>query len=388
MQKLWLKFKKSGLFLAFVVVLSVAFLINLLPGLVSLASRTALISTKVNLTKSVDIISCFKKENNNFNKTDLKIGKNSDKNNQTDNNQDDSSVKGEIIRKQYEVLPSKKFIHIGNNAFVSNSTRLPNEVILKANNTKPSFKMEFTKEPQVLIYHTHTTECYETEEKYEYDKNLPTRSRDTKINVVGVGDEIVKQLENRGIKTIHDTKIYDDPAYSGAYDRTNAMIVSYLKKYPKIRVVLDIHRDSITDNNKKRIAPITTIKGKKVAQIMIISGCDNGSNHYKNYEKNLSFACALQKQIASDFPKMARPVSFKYKHYNQSLSPGALLVEIGSQANSVAEAREAGANFGSSLASLLIKMQIEEKAKASINSSSVLKNSKKPTKKKQKRTEK
>ena len=268
-----------------------------------------------------------------------------------------------IIRRCYEPLNSSKFVNLQGTAFIRNMTKLPNDVILRANSKKPSFNLEKTNEPQVLIYHTHTTECYEPSEKGEYDINVPTRSKDSALNVVGVGEEIVKQLEVRGIKTIHDTKIYDDPAYSGAYDRTNTMINRVLKQNKNIKVILDIHRDSIVTPQKERVAPVTTINGQKVAQLMLISGCDNGSNHYKTYEKNLSFACALEKQIEKDFPKLTRPVSFKYKHYNQSLSPGALLVEIGSQANSIQEAKLCGMYFGTSLCNLLLKLQVPSSAR-------------------------
>ena len=135
------------------------------------------------------------------------------------------------------------------------------------------------------------------------------------------------------------------------------MIVDQLKKHPKIKVLLDIHRDSIVNDKKQRVAPVAEINGKKTAQIMIISGCDNGTNHYRSYNKNLAFACALQKQLEKDYKNITRPLSFKYKHYNQSLSPGALLVEVGSQANSTEEAHNAGICFGNSLSNLLLKTQ-------------------------------
>lgn len=340
-------------------------LFKLIPSLAVAVEKLAIVSTKLNATKQGNLISCLKEispkkssSNQNF-----KIDKEKIENKKQKEQKQLQGEINQIIRKQYEPLNSKKFVNIGNSAFVYNMTKLSNDVVLKANKRMPDFKLENTKKPQVLIYHTHTTECYEKEEAEFYDKNKPTRSKDSKLNVVGVGQQIKKQLELRGINVIHETKIFDDPAYTGAYDRTNAMILSTLKKNPQIKVILDVHRDAITNEQKQRVAPTTTINGEKVAQVMIISGCDNGTNHYKNFEKNLSFACVLQRQLETDFPKITRPVSFKYKHYNQSLSSGALLVEVGSQANSAKEANLAGIYFGVSLANTLLKQMNTSKIK-------------------------
>ena len=334
-------------------------------------NRLAIVSTKINTVKDADIIGCFKSFNQingnvkDYRDFNLQKKKNRKKNEAERNINDfkedfaDDAASCEILRKQYEASNDKHFVNIGGTSYVRNMTNLPNDVIARCNSKKPNFVLEETNEPQVLIYHTHTTESYEPTETNTYDRQRPTRSKDSKINVVGVGDEITKQLKARGIGVIHDTKIYDDPAYSGAYDRTNIMIKNTMKKHPKIKVLLDIHRDSITTEQKKRIAPVTVINNQKVAQVMIISGCDNGANHFKTYEKNLSFACFLQKQIESDFKHLTRPTSFKYKNYNQSLSEGALLVEVGSQANSAQEAQLAGRYFGTSLANALLKIKVK-----------------------------
>ena len=365
MRKFFLNKKKIlfGLFI-FLFVISII-LINTIPAIGNNLSRLAIFSTKIKLNKNVDIVNCFKMINCNFSETDYENSKEEEKSivvnkkKEETNKKNIEAVEGkcEILRKQYKPLNNPKTINIQGNAFVKNMTSLPNSVVLQANSEKPYFKLQKTNEPQVLIYHTHTTECYEKEEKDKFNPQTPTRSKDFRLNVVGVGEEIVKQLQVKGIKAVHVKTIYDDPAYSGAYDRTNAMIVEQLKKHPKIKVVLDIHRDSIVNDKKQRVAPVVEINGKKTAQIMIISGCDNGTNHYKSYKKNLAFACALQKQLEKDYKNITRPVSFKYKHYNQSLSPGALLIEIGSQANSKEEAHNAGMFFGSSLSNLLLKTQ-------------------------------
>ncbi len=264
---------------------------------------------------------------------------------------------GPIIRKHYEAGSTEQYVNIGNSAFVRNMTKLPNQVIIDANNSKPAFTLTKGSEPQVLIYHTHTTESYELKEKDYYAANSPIRSKNTNMSVVRVGDEITKCLEQAGIGVIHDTTIHDDPAYKGAYDRSRQTMRKALEKYPSIKVALDVHRDAIANDKGERYAPIANINGRNASQIMIISGCDNGTMNYPNYTQNLAFACLLQRQLETDYPSLTRPASFKYKYYNQSLTPGTLLVEFGGHANSVNEAIYAGWLFGKSLVNALATIQ-------------------------------
>lgn len=264
---------------------------------------------------------------------------------------------GPIIRKHYEAGSTEQYVNIGNSAFVRNMTKLPNQVIIDANNSKPAFTLTKGSEPQVLIYHTHTTESYELKEKDYYAANSPIRSKNTNTSVVRVGDEITKCLEQAGIGVIHDTTIHDDPAYKGAYDRSQQTMRKALEKYPSIKVALDVHRDAIANDKGERYAPIANINGRNASQIMIISGCDNGTMNYPNYTQNLAFACLLQRQLETDYPSLTRPASFKYKYYNQSLTPGTLLVEFGGHANSVNEAIYAGWLFGKSLVNALATIQ-------------------------------
>lgn len=386
LKKLFLKYGKSKTIVGGPLIILVGILIFVLvPSLARALNKVAVFSTKINFLKNVGFKDCFKQtehDQRNFNALP-----HSKETPVVENKEPQEEEKGPIVRRQFEPLKSNKFVNIGGTAFVRNMTSLSNNVIINANKRKPPFNITTTTKPQVLIYHTHTTECYEAVEKDSYEKKVPTRSKDSNLNVVGVGNEIVKQLEVRGIKTIHDTKIYDDPAYSGAYDRTNTMIQKTLRENPDIKVVLDIHRDSMTNKEKQRIAPVTTVNGKKVAQLMIISGCDNGTGNYKTYEKNLTFACGLENQIEKDFPKLTRPVSFKYKHYNQSLSPGALLVEVGSQANSVEEAKLCGTYFGTSLANYLIKSRVlaDSNPKTNLQNKPVVQKNQQPKKKRTKK---
>ena len=74
-------------------------------------------------------------------------------------------------------------------------------------------------EPVVLIYHTHSTECYNPVDNGKFSTEYPERNEDIALNVVRVGEEIAAVLRARGIGVIHDTTIYDT-VYTGAYDKS------------------------------------------------------------------------------------------------------------------------------------------------------------------------
>ncbi len=256
---------------------------------------------------------------------------------------------GPIVRKTYTPGTTDDYINISGNAYVRNMTNLPNETVVQAIHTPPAFTLDKGSEPQVLIMHTHTTETYELAARDFYDNRYNARSRDQSRNVVRVGDEIAKKLEEAGIGVIHDKTEHDYPSYNGAYDRSRTTVQNILAQNPSIKVVLDIHRDAISDDSGVHYAPVANINGKNAAQVMIISGCDDGTMNYPNYLQNLSFASLLQQNLENDHPGLTRPVSFKYKFYNQDLTTGSLLLEVGAFANSLEEAIYAGQLIGESL---------------------------------------
>ncbi|MDD6489621.1 MAG: stage II sporulation protein P, partial [Clostridia bacterium] len=172
-------------------------------------------------------------------------------------------------------------------------------------------------------------------------------------NVCAVGDEIAKQLNNSGITTIHDKTQHDNPSYSGAYDRSLETINSYLEKYPSIKVVLDIHRDGIgTDTEKSK--PVFTVNGKKAAQIMILSGYNyDDSDEFKDWKYNLRFALQIQSTSEKMYPNMVRPLYFADFMYNMNVNTGSLLIEVGSDSNTLEEARYSGYLLGKVLVKVL-----------------------------------
>ncbi|MFR8011873.1 MAG: stage II sporulation protein P [Clostridia bacterium] len=214
--------------------------------------------------------------------------------------------------------------------------------------------------PHILIFHTHTTESYMLLDRDTYSDAYITRSDDPKRNMVRVGDEICDQLEKAGFAVIHDTNIYDS-TYSGAYYRSEDQIDKYMEQYPEIQVILDIHRDAIKQSDGTMVAPTAVIDGKKAAQIMIISGCqEKDITDFPDWEYNLRFAVQLQKYCQEMFPGLVRPLFFCAREYNMHKSRCSLLIEMGSDANTLDEAAYSGRMLGKALAALLENYVVKE----------------------------
>ncbi len=212
-------------------------------------------------------------------------------------------------------------------------------------------------EPSVLIFHTHTTETYQILDRGYYQQGFLTRTNDIGRNMVRVGQAIVQQIEQAGFTVIHDTSIYDS-TYTGAYGKSRAGVEKYLKENPSIKIVLDIHRDAIQRSDGTKIKATAEIEGKKAAQIMIISGCQEEGNpveNFPNWEKNLVFAVHLQKQLEDLFPGITRPLYFSPRKYNMDLTECSLLVEVGTDANTLEEAVYTGKCLGKAISEMLKK---------------------------------
>ncbi|MCR4925537.1 MAG: stage II sporulation protein P [Clostridiales bacterium] len=213
-------------------------------------------------------------------------------------------------------------------------------------------KIEDKAQPTILIYHTHTTESYQPLDCGFFSKSIASRNGNNALNVVRVGDEITKQLEKAGYKVIHDKNTYDT-TYSGAYYRSEERVRKYLEEYPSIKITLDIHRDAI-NSSTTMLKPTAVINGKKAAQIMIISGCEeNGVVNFPDWKYNLKFALQLQKNMQETFPGLCRPLFFCDRVYNMNVNHCSLLIEIGTNANTLDEAAYSGRLLGVSLGKML-----------------------------------
>ena len=203
--------------------------------------------------------------------------------------------------------------------------------------------------PLVLIIHTHTTEAFMAEGATHYiDNGEIARSSDPDENMIAVGAEFARVLEKNGIKTIHCTVVHDDESYRLSYQRSAETIAKYLKEYPSIQYVFDLHRDSIVRSSGELVSAIASINGNDCAQIMpVISG------GFYGYEENLAFALQLRQALNENHKNLCRPVGLRESTYNQNLAPVSILLEIGTSGNTLSQAKAGAALAAEAVADLI-----------------------------------
>lgn len=217
------------------------------------------------------------------------------------------------------------------------------------------FDADDSRRVQVLIYHTHTCESYIESDTGEYYDDFYPRSTDAGKGVCAVGERLCDRLHELGIGAVHDTTLHDYPSYDGSYDRSYDTVQSYLEKYPDIKVTIDLHRDSMTADDGTKYKPVFTHNGKKASQIMIMTGHDETGERFPFWDENLIFAVQLQKKCEDMYPGMTRPLNFGEFTYNMNANNGSLLIEFGTDANTVVEATRSAEMLANALASLLQK---------------------------------
>ena len=250
---------------------------------------------------------------------------------------------GTILEKTYPQGSGEKYIPCGTGS-IKNNTRVPAaDIAAEIENPLP-FTVEWNSpEPQILIMHTHATEDYRLSSGLWFRPGDGSRTTDRSFNMCAVGRVMADTLNAAGLNTLHDETLNDYPSYTGSYANSRAVVQQYLAQYPSIKIVLDVHRDAIETENGSRMAPVCTVNGQQAAQVMIICGCDNGSSVIlPNYRQNLRFAAAWERAMEAAFPGFTRPVLFSYRFYNQDLTPGSLLIEVGGHGNNLNEALYAG----------------------------------------------
>ena len=204
--------------------------------------------------------------------------------------------------------------------------------------------------PQVLILHTHATESYNLDNLSYYKSTTSFRTDDITKNVVAVGNVIEETLKENGISVIHAEDLHDKESYNGAYGRSLETAKKYLQQYPTIKVILDVHRDSIITSNGTSYRPVSSINGTNAAQIMFVIGTGTTALPNDNWKNNLRFAVAVQERLTEAYSGLCRPMILRDSRYNMNLSKGYMLVETGSSGNTLEEAKYSAGLFGKALA--------------------------------------
>lgn len=263
-----------------------------------------------------------------------------------------TEYKGSLITEDLSGYGGGPFVQ-KNDMWLRNYTNFSSGELLEILKTPMNMKLGNTEAPQVLIYHTHATESFCPYDSDVYDKRYNWRSTDNNNNMVAVGAVLADTLRKNGIGVVQDTAQHDYPSYNGSYANSYNSVKQYLARYPSIKVVLDLHRDAIEREGGVIVKPTVELFGQKYAQIMIIANCDDGSGLIPHWRENLRFAAALSDRMERATPNLTRPILFSYRRYNQQLSPGALLLEFGSHANTLEEAKRSAVLAGEALAAVL-----------------------------------
>lgn len=237
--------------------------------------------------------------------------------------------------------------------FVKDSTGSGTD-LLAALEEEPSVHLKRDGSAEILIYHTHTSEAYSQSYTGFYYTDMATRTEDPDQSVVAAGEALKQALEAQGFGVVHDTTV-NDTLYNGSYDRSWEVLQKNLAEYPTLQVTIDVHRDSMTTDSGVKYKPTATVNGRKAAQVMLIAGCDanGGWGDFPRWEENLRLALRVQQKLQQLYPGLARPLNFSNSKYNMNATPGSMLVEVGTEVNTVSEARYAGQLVGDAIGQAL-----------------------------------
>lgn len=216
-------------------------------------------------------------------------------------------------------------------------------------------KYEPSEEYQVLIVHTHSTEAYTAPGIISADPDNPyvTRSDDKEYNMIGVGDVFERVFDDAGIKTLHCEVAIDKASYTKAYENAAKLIQAYLEEYPSIKYVFDIHRDAVSLSTGEKAKLVCSVNGKTAAQIMFVVGTDTLGQNHPDWENNLAFAVQLQLRLMEKYTDFVRPINVKQGAFNQQYSRLGLLIEVGSDGNTLEEAEYSAEILALEIADLL-----------------------------------
>lgn len=214
----------------------------------------------------------------------------------------------------------------------SQPIKASNESAAAAKPSKPAKPVKTASvSPTFLIYHTHNRESYFPELK-DGAKDASSKT----VNVTMVGKRLAASLEKLGMPSIHQTTDYPTTVqkfnYAYSYKYSKQTVVEALKKHKDIAYLFDIHRDS-----QRRDKTTVEINGKDYAKILFVIGERN-----PNWKDNKKFALKLHEALNAEYPGISRGVLSKgpgtgNAEYNQTLSPGSLVVEMGGVDNTLEE---------------------------------------------------
>lgn len=203
-------------------------------------------------------------------------------------------------------------------------------------------------EPKVLILHTHATESYTKQPGEIYEEDSDYRTLNSSYNMLSIGEELTRVLTAGGISVIHDRTLHDYPSYSGSYDHARETIWAYLETFPSITMVIDLHRDALNFEQDPQLTTLASVGGNRSAQLMLVAGTDHNVP-YSGWQENLAMGVKLTAVLEKMYPGITRPIQLRPQRFNLDMTPGSLLVEVGANGNTHAEAMTAVRALGAAI---------------------------------------
>lgn len=207
--------------------------------------------------------------------------------------------------------------------------------------------------PSILIIHTHSSEAYMPDGNDKYQASDPYRTEDKNFSIIRVGDELGNAFSKNDISFLHDRNIYDYPSYQGAYNRSYESIQSYLKKYPSIKMVIDLHRDAIEAADGSVFKTIAQVGDTTCSQVLLVVGTNASGLVHPNWRENFKLALHIQKEMNTLYPSLAKPIELSQYRYNQQATTGSMIVEIGCTGNTLQESLTAVRYFADAASKVL-----------------------------------
>ena len=167
---------------------------------------------------------------------------------------------------------------------------------------------------------------------YEYEATGNYRTTDLNYSVARVGTELTNYLREKGFNVTHNTTYHDYPAYSGSYARSLNTLEGLLEG-KNTQLVFDLHRDAVGSSNE--YAPTIKINDNYVAQIMFVIGTNGGGLEHPNWVQNLKIAVKIQEKANEMYPGLFRPIIIRNSRYNQHLTNGSSIIEVGATGNTM-----------------------------------------------------
>ena len=215
------------------------------------------------------------------------------------------------------------------------------EVVAPHEMEKDVQEIQGKEKPRILLYHTHTWEAYEMTADTQYNPTQTWRTEDDRFNMVRVGEELAKELEALGFYVVHDQTDFEPPNLSASYSRSLKMLEKRLDAGETYDYILDIHRDAYSGPYNGRNC--VEADGKKAAYVMMLVGkgtgeTGSGFDERPDWPKNLELAQKITDRMNGLARGIAREVKIKSGRFNQHVSTGALLIEVGNNKNTLDEA--------------------------------------------------